>query len=223
MRGGGEQPLRSSSPSSCRLRVPAMLDGPEGRHAATVRRLRAGESLGAHRRRGRLAPCDVAEVAVGTAGAPGAASGDQSRPGPAGRRWCRRWPRVERGELAVELATEAGVDAIVPWRAARCVARWETGPRGARALARWRRRPRGGQAVPPGDGGRSCRAGGIAACSGRLAPRPGAWCCTRARPIRWSRSRCPPRENCCWSSGPKAASPRPRWPRSLPREAGRCG
>jgi 16S rRNA (uracil1498-N3)-methyltransferase len=44
----------------------------------------------------------------------------------------------DRGELAVELATEAGVDAVLPWRAARCVARWEDGPRGAKALARWR-------------------------------------------------------------------------------------
>src|SRR5690606_219950 len=44
----------------------------------------------------------------------------------------------DRGELAVELATEAGVDAIVPWRAARCVARWDDGPRGQKALARWR-------------------------------------------------------------------------------------
>jgi 16S rRNA (uracil1498-N3)-methyltransferase len=44
----------------------------------------------------------------------------------------------ERGELAVELATEAGVDAVLPWRAARCVARWERGPRGDKALQRWR-------------------------------------------------------------------------------------
>jgi 16S rRNA (uracil1498-N3)-methyltransferase len=44
----------------------------------------------------------------------------------------------ERGELAVELATEAGVDAVLPWRAARCVARWDDGPRGDKALARWR-------------------------------------------------------------------------------------
>lgn len=43
-----------------------------------------------------------------------------------------------RGELAVELATEVGVDAVLPWRAARCVARWEDGPRGDKALARWR-------------------------------------------------------------------------------------
>lgn len=44
----------------------------------------------------------------------------------------------DRGELAVELATEAGVDAVLPWRAARCVARWDAGPRGDKALARWR-------------------------------------------------------------------------------------
>ena len=44
----------------------------------------------------------------------------------------------DRGELAVELATETGVDAVVPWRASRCVARWDDGPRGAKALARWR-------------------------------------------------------------------------------------
>jgi 16S rRNA (uracil1498-N3)-methyltransferase len=40
--------------------------------------------------------------------------------------------------LAVELATEAGADLVLPWRAERCVTRWDDGPRGARALARWR-------------------------------------------------------------------------------------
>jgi 16S rRNA (uracil1498-N3)-methyltransferase len=43
----------------------------------------------------------------------------------------------DRGELAVELATEAGIDEIVPWRASRCVARWEDGARGEKALRRW--------------------------------------------------------------------------------------
>src|SRR5690606_40196943 len=42
----------------------------------------------------------------------------------------------DRGELAVELATEAGVDSVLPWRAARCVAKWDDGPRGAKALDR---------------------------------------------------------------------------------------
>ena len=43
----------------------------------------------------------------------------------------------ERGELAVATMTEVGVDVIVPWAAARCVARWD-GARGDKALARWR-------------------------------------------------------------------------------------
>ena len=48
-------------------------------------------------------------------------------------------PKGERGELAVELATEAGVDVVIPWAAARCVARWKTDEHAARALSRWRR------------------------------------------------------------------------------------
>ena len=44
----------------------------------------------------------------------------------------------DRGELAVELATEAGADVIVPWRAARCVVKWDDGPRAEKALARLR-------------------------------------------------------------------------------------
>jgi 16S rRNA (uracil1498-N3)-methyltransferase len=42
----------------------------------------------------------------------------------------------DRGELAVELATEVGVDEIVPWSASRCVVKWD-GERGAKAQARW--------------------------------------------------------------------------------------
>jgi 16S rRNA (uracil1498-N3)-methyltransferase len=43
----------------------------------------------------------------------------------------------ERGELAVELATEVGVDEVVPWSAERSIVKWE-GERGAKALRRWR-------------------------------------------------------------------------------------
>lgn len=60
----------------------------------------------------------------------------------------------DRGELAVELATEAGADAILPWRAARSVARWDDGPRGAKALARWRSTAR---AAANRRAGRTCR------------------------------------------------------------------
>lgn len=115
-----------------------VLDGPEGRHAAAVRRLRAGEELVITDGRGGAADCAVEAV-----------TGKDALE----LRVLRRWhqappaPRVvlaqalvkgDRGELAVELATETGVDAIVPWRAQRSVARWDDGPRGAKALARWR-------------------------------------------------------------------------------------
>jgi 16S rRNA (uracil1498-N3)-methyltransferase len=43
----------------------------------------------------------------------------------------------DRSELAVETATEVGVDVVVPWQAARSVVRWE-GERGRKALERWR-------------------------------------------------------------------------------------
>jgi 16S rRNA (uracil1498-N3)-methyltransferase len=58
-------------------------------------------------------------------------------------------PKGDRGELAVELATEAGVDAVVPWAAQRCVVRWtadraahgvENGRSAARAAAKQSRR-----------------------------------------------------------------------------------
>jgi 16S rRNA (uracil1498-N3)-methyltransferase len=43
----------------------------------------------------------------------------------------------DRGEVAVELMTEVGIDVIVPWAAQRCVARWASG-RADKALARLR-------------------------------------------------------------------------------------
>jgi len=43
----------------------------------------------------------------------------------------------DRGELAVELMTEVGIDTIVPWAAERCVARWRP-DRADKPLQRWR-------------------------------------------------------------------------------------
>jgi len=43
----------------------------------------------------------------------------------------------DRGELAVELATEVGIDEVLPWSAERCIVKWD-GQRGEKALARWR-------------------------------------------------------------------------------------
>ena len=59
-------------------------------------------------------------------------------------------PKGDRGPLAVDLATELGVDRIVPWTAARCVTRWRD-DRVAKGVAKWRaaaRRPASSPAAP---------------------------------------------------------------------------
>jgi 16S rRNA (uracil1498-N3)-methyltransferase len=115
----------------------AILDGSEGRHAATVRRLRAGESLVLCDGSGGLARCVVRSVYRDTVGLVVAERWTEPEPQPRVV-LAQALVKGDRGELAVELATEAGVDEVLPWRAERCVARWEDGPRGDKALARWR-------------------------------------------------------------------------------------
>lgn len=113
-----------------------LLDGPEGRHAATVRRLRVGERLLLTDGRG-----GVAEAAVHACGKDRLTldvDPPRSVPAPAQPvTVVQALVKSERSELAVELATEAGVDELVPWAAARCVARW-SGVKVDKGLARWR-------------------------------------------------------------------------------------
>ena len=114
-----------------------MLGGPEGRHAATVRRLRVGEPLVLTDGAGSWASAAV--VAAGRAELTlDVGPGHRVEPPPVRVILVQALPKGERGELAVELATEAGVDEIVPWAAARCVARWRTPEQVGKGVARWR-------------------------------------------------------------------------------------
>jgi 16S rRNA (uracil1498-N3)-methyltransferase len=116
---------------------PARLDGAEGRHAATVKRLRPGEAVLLSDGRGGLAHAVVDAAGRDTVDLTVTGRADAAPPAPRVV-LAQALVKGDRGELAVELATEAGVDVILPWRAARCVARWEAGPRGEKALTRWR-------------------------------------------------------------------------------------
>lgn len=131
----------SSLPVFAVQRVPETaeftLDGPEGRHAATVRRLRTGERLLLCDGHGGMARCAVTAVGRDTLDLNIGQRWQEPQPG-LRVRLAQALIKGDRGELAVELATEVGVDSVVPWRAQRCVARWDDGPRGAKALARWR-------------------------------------------------------------------------------------
>ncbi|MEV6420520.1 16S rRNA (uracil(1498)-N(3))-methyltransferase [Streptomyces sp. NPDC051662] len=113
------------------------LDGPEGRHAVSVRRLRVGEEIvltdgagtGAYGTVAAVEGKDRLDVAVTEV---------RTEPEPTPRiTVVQALPKGDRGELAVETMTETGVDAIVPWQAARCITQWK-GERGAKALAKWR-------------------------------------------------------------------------------------
>jgi 16S rRNA (uracil1498-N3)-methyltransferase len=115
-----------------------VLDGPEGRHAVSVKRLRPGENVVLTDGRGhwiegvvraaegkdRLVVMDLETLVTEPEEAPRITV-------------VQALPKGDRGELAVETMTETGVDAIVPWQASRCITQWK-GDRGLKALGKWR-------------------------------------------------------------------------------------
>ncbi|MFH8615545.1 16S rRNA (uracil(1498)-N(3))-methyltransferase [Streptomyces sp. NPDC017979] len=113
------------------------LEGPEGRHAVSVKRLTAGEEVVLTDGRGRGA----AGVVLRTEGKDRLVVEPVAfpeEPVPAPRiTVVQALPKGDRGEVAVETMTETGVDAVVPWAAARCITQWR-GERAAKSLAKWR-------------------------------------------------------------------------------------
>ena len=134
----------------------AVVDGDEGFHAATVRRIRPGEELVLGDGAGGLASCVVEQ-----AGREGLQARVLQRwsvaPGHPPVTVVQAIPKSERSELAIELATEAGADAFLAWQASRCVASWQ-GARLDKGLRRWRAVARAAARqsrralIPPVDG-----------------------------------------------------------------------
>jgi 16S rRNA (uracil1498-N3)-methyltransferase len=115
---------------------PMTLTGPEGHHAAAVRRLRAGERADVSDGVGTLAEGVV--TGVGKDSVTLDIRTVHTVPAPQPRLTvAQALPKGDRGELAVELMTEIGVDAIIPWTADRSITKWQA-ERGAKALAKWR-------------------------------------------------------------------------------------
>lgn len=114
----------------------ATVEGDEGFHAATVRRIRPGETLTLSDGVGTLAACVVEDAGKRSLTARVTARRTVPRPHPPVT-VVQAIPKAERSELAVELATEAGADEFVAWQAERCVARWD-GERAEKGLRRWR-------------------------------------------------------------------------------------
>jgi len=111
------------------------LAGDEARHAVTVARVRAGERIAIGDGRGivvrgivtstgqRELELEAEEVLV-------------EEPPATRITLVQALAKGDRDELAVQAATELGVDAIVPWAASRSVSRWE-GPKAEKGRQRW--------------------------------------------------------------------------------------
>ncbi|HET6301149.1 16S rRNA (uracil(1498)-N(3))-methyltransferase [Microbacterium sp.] len=112
-----------------------VLTGAEAHHAAAVRRVRVGEEVTVGDGHGAwlTGTCEAVaprEVVVRI---------DERTdvPPPAPRLvLVQALAKGDRDELAVQAATELGVDEIVPWQAARSVSRWDTA-KAAKGRARW--------------------------------------------------------------------------------------
>ncbi len=115
------------------------VSGEEGRHAVRVSRLRVGERILVGNGKGLLAGGVVSSI-------------DRDRfsmqvdevnsldPATVNVTLVQALAKGDRDERAVEQATEFGVDAIVPWQAARSVSRWDAaGDKQTKGIAKWAR------------------------------------------------------------------------------------
>jgi 16S rRNA (uracil1498-N3)-methyltransferase len=112
-----------------------VLDGAEARHAVTVKRLAVGEQVdiadGAGKRiTGTVTDAAPAELTV-------ECTSVSLEPRPDVRLvLVQALAKGERDELAIETATELGIDAVIPWQSERSIVRWK-GERAAKAHGKW--------------------------------------------------------------------------------------
>jgi hypothetical protein len=111
------------------------LDGAEGRHAVTVSRVRPGERLRLSDGRGAVVAGAVASVGKDSLVLTVDAVDVESAPRPS-LTLVQALAKGGRDEMAVQAATEIGVDRVVPWAAARSVSRWD-GAKVEKGRARW--------------------------------------------------------------------------------------
>ncbi|APZ34436.1 16S rRNA (uracil(1498)-N(3))-methyltransferase [Microbacterium aurum] len=112
-----------------------VITGAEAHHAAAVRRVRVGEEVTVGDGRGLWLEAVVTDVAPKRVVA--AVTARTSHPAAAPRLvLVQALAKGDRDELAIQAATELGVDEIVPWQAARSVSRWDQA-KAAKGVARW--------------------------------------------------------------------------------------
>lgn len=111
------------------------LTGPEAHHAAVVRRVRPGEAVTVGDGRGVWLDAEVIEVEPKRVRLRIGARRVEERARPR-LALAQALAKGDRDELAVQAATELGVDEVVPWQAARSISRWE-GAKARKGRERW--------------------------------------------------------------------------------------
>ena len=112
------------------------LSGPEGRHAVTVKRIQPGEHVLLADGAGHAAEVEVTAVSgkdTLTGRVVSRHEADAAKPRVV---VVQALPKSDRSELAVDLATQAGADEIIPWQANRCEAKW-VGGKVDKHVAKW--------------------------------------------------------------------------------------
>ena len=111
------------------------LEGAEGRHAADVQRIGAGEEVLVADGEGRMASCSVLSAAKGSLELEVSSAWTEPEPRPR-LVLVQALAKGDRDLMAVESATELDVDEIVPWQADRSIVRWR-GERAQKAHRKW--------------------------------------------------------------------------------------
>jgi 16S rRNA (uracil1498-N3)-methyltransferase len=112
-----------------------VLTGAEAHHAATVRRVRIGEEVTIGDGRGAWLVGECESVAPREVVVRIVERMDAAAPSPR-IVLVQALAKGDRDELAVQAATELGVDEIVPWQASRSVSRWDAA-KSEKGRARW--------------------------------------------------------------------------------------
>lgn len=111
------------------------LSGPEGKHAASVRRMRVGEAIQLTDGRGIRARGSVAEVHSSGLELTVAQVIDEGPPHPQ-ITLIQALAKGDRDEQAIQACTEAGISAVIPWQAEHSVSRWDAA-KAPKQVARW--------------------------------------------------------------------------------------
>lgn len=112
-----------------------LLDGLEGRHAGVVQRRGVGERIDVVDGAGLRLTCRVTAVQASEVTLEVVSAQREATDG-VSIVLVQALAKGDRDELAIEAATEAGVDAVLPWQAERSVVVWR-GDRAAKSRARW--------------------------------------------------------------------------------------